>query len=302
MVKILFKDIEQFLDNEDIVLGNKKFIISNIQTSDNINNESLDWINTLKKNKEEYLFNSKAHVIICEKEIDTSKVDLNKKCIIKVDNPKLLFIKIVDKFFTKKNIPEIHKTAIIHPEAEISKTCYIGPNSYIGKCIIGENTVIHGNNFIYDNTKIGNEVIIHAGTVIGSDGFGYQREKNGEFIKFPHLCGVIIGNNVEIGSNTSIDRGTLGNTIIEDGCKIDNLVHIAHNVKICKNTAVIAHTIIGGSVIIGKNTWIAPNSTIRDQITIGENVVIGMGAVVTKNVPDNETWIGSPAKLINRNK
>jgi len=132
--------------------------------------------------------------------------------------------------------------------------------------------------------------------VIGADGFGYQRNDKGEFEKFPHIGGVVIKDNVEIGSNTSIDRGALGNTIIEEGAKIDNLVHIAHNVKVGKHSAVIANSMIGGSTIIGDYSWVAPSVCMRDQISTGNNVTIGLGAVVLKSIPEGETWTGSPAK------
>ena len=110
-------------------------------------------------------------------------------------------------------------------------------------------------------------------------------------------CGrVIIEDDVEIGTNTSIDRGTLGNTLIKTGVKIDNLVHIAHNVTIGKHTMIIANSLIGGSTIIGDHCWIAPSATIRDAVNVGDNVTIGMGAVVTKDIPSGEIWAGSPAR------
>jgi len=215
-----------------------------------------------------------------------------------VKNPKLTFIRIVSHFFKSNDFTGIHPSAVIHPSAMIPESSYIGPNTYIGKCIIGENTIIHGNCYLYDNTQVGNNVTIHAGTVIGAEGFGYQRNEQGEFEKFPHIGGVIIGDNVDIGSNTSIDRGALGNTIIGEGAKIDNLVHIAHNVKVGKHSAVISHAMIGGSTIIGDYSWVAPNAALKDQIAIGQNVTVGMGAVVMKNIPNGETWTGSPAKNI----
>jgi len=113
--------------------------------------------------------------------------------------------------------------------------------------------------------------------------------------------GVIIEDNVDIGANTCIDRGTLGHTYIKEGAKIDNLVHIAHNVIIGRNTTVIANAMIGGSTIIGDNVWIAPSSTLRDGITIGNSSTVGLAALVTKTIPENEVWAGFPAKLIRVN-
>ena len=133
-------------------------------------------------------------------------------------------------------------------------------------------------------------------TTIGGTGFGYEKNTDGEFELFPHIGGVRIEKNVDIGANTCIDRGTLGNTIIGAGSKIDNLVHIAHNVKIGRNCAIIAHSMIGGSTVINDNCWVAPSACVRDGISIGSNSIIGLGSVVVKPIPDNEVWAGNPAR------
>lgn len=299
MRNIIVKEILSLLEPNDQVLGDTTHYFNNVQPSETVNENSLDWINEFKKDKLEYLLKSKAKVIICDSTLEISDDILLEKCIIKVQNPKLCFLRIVDAFFTEETAYQIHSTAITHPKAVISSKCSIGPFSFIGKCEIQEGTIIYGHCYIYDNVFIGKNVIIHAGAVIGSDGFGYQRNKQGVFEKFPHIGGVIIKDNVEIGSNTSIDRGTLGNTILEEGVKVDNLVHIAHNVKVGKHSAIIANTMIGGSTTIGDYSWVAPSVSLRDQINIGMNVTVGMGAVVTKDIPDNETWTGTPAIPLN---
>ncbi|MFA6455573.1 MAG: UDP-3-O-(3-hydroxymyristoyl)glucosamine N-acyltransferase, partial [Bacteroidota bacterium] len=153
-----------------------------------------------------------------------------------------------------------------------------------------------GQCYIYDNVRIGKNVIIQAGAVIGGDGYGYSRNDKGEFEKFPHVGAVLIEDDVEIGANTCVDRGTLGNTIIREGAKIDNLVHIAHNVTVGKHAAVIAQSMIGGSTVIGDYGWIAPSASLMNGIKIGSKVTVGLGAVVTKNIPDGETWAGVPAQ------
>lgn len=132
--------------------------------------------------------------------------------------------------------------------------------------------------------------------MIGADGFGYQRNESGELEKFPHLGGVVIEDNVEIGSNTCIDRGTLGDTIIREGSKIDNLVHIAHNVIVGRHAIVIAHSMVGGSVRIGDYAWVSPSACLRDVISIGDRSTVGLGAVVVKDVPDGGTVMGTPAR------
>jgi len=142
--------------------------------------------------------------------------------------------------------------------------------------------------------------MIHAGAVIGSDGFGYTRNEEGLVEKFPHMGGVVIEDDVEIGANTCIDRGALGNTFIGRSVKIDNLVHIAHNVVIEENSFIIANAMIAGSVQIGKNAWIAPSASVLQQLKIGDNALVGVGSVIRENVPANETWAGVPARKIEK--
>ena len=145
---------------------------------------------------------------------------------------------------------------------------------------------------------IGNNCDIKPSAVLGNDGFGFEPDENGDLIFFPHFGNVIVGDNVRIGSHVCIDRGNMDDTIINSGVKIDNLVHIAHNVNIGQNTLVVAGSIICGSVKIGKNCFIGANSTIKQKIKIGNNVTIGAGAVVLTNIPDNEIWVGNPAKFL----
>ena len=256
------------------------------------------WVSPTRKDKQILLDNTKAEIIICDNSLNFSETILREKCCIVVENPKLVFLRIVETFFTTKIEFSIHPTAIINQKATISENVYIGPNSYIGKCTIGNNTIIHGNCYLYDNITIGNNVVINAGTIIGADGFGYSKNNEGVYEKFPHIGGVVIEDNVEIGANTCVDKGTLGNTLIKKGAKIDNLVHIAHNVIIGENSFVIALSMIGGSTVIGDNVWVAPASSLRDGLVIGDNTVIGMGANITKSIPGNEVWIGNPGQKI----
>ncbi len=298
--KYFARDIKEYLVNGEEIIGSNSdsMWFTNVAASKYVNHESLDWVNPSNSQKQ-YLFEiSKAKIIIVDDSIAIDKAQLANRCIIVSNDPKFTFATIVNNIKMQKYFGKIHKMSSISPDASIHESVYIGPNTNIGKVKIGKNSVIHGNCTIYDNVQIGNNVTINAGTVIGSEGFGYVKNEQNENIKFPHLAGVLIGNDVEIGSNTSIDRGSLSDTIIEDGVKIDNLVHIAHNVKIRRDSVVIANSMIGGSTIIGFNTWIAPSVSILEQLQIGNNVVVGVGAVVTKNIPDGETWAGSPAKPI----
>lgn len=294
-----FEDLNDFLPKGYQVLGDTNLVLfNNVSSVENVDTNSLDWINENKAQKEDILRNTPAKVIICGMDVEVPIEVLISKCVIKVNDPKLIFSRIVHGLFSKKSTPEIHPTAFISNSAIIGNNVSIGPFSYIGNCTIGDNSIIGSNCSIKDEVKIGKNVFVDSGTVIGSEGFGYIKNEFDEFEKFPHISGVIIEDNVEIGSNSSIDRGALKPTVISSGVKIDNLVHIAHNVFIGKNSAVIANSMIAGSTIIGENCWIAPSSSILEHLKIGNNVTVGVGAVVTKNIPDNEVWTGSPARPI----
>jgi len=146
-----------------------------------------------------------------------------------------------------------------------------------------------------DMVRVGSCFKVGTNTVIGGEGFGFAKDGD-KWIRMPHIGRVIIGDNVEIGSNCTIDRGCLDNTIIGNGVKIDNMCHIAHSCKIGDNTIITAGVIFSGSVTVGKNVWIAPNSTIKNGITIGDNAFIGIGSNVIKDVPEGATVYGNPAR------
>lgn len=240
---------------------------------------------------------SKASVIFAEKGMNLDGLKLDKKAVVLVDNPREAIVAVLNRCFPiEKPSPAIHKSAIVDKAAKIDKTAYVGAGCVLGRCEIGAKSIIHPNVVINDGVRIGKNVVICPGTVIGFDGFGYGKGPDGELANFPHYGGVVIEDDVEIGSNTSIDRGTLGDTIIRNGAKIDNLCHIAHNVVIGENSMVIAHAMVGGSTEIGDDSWVAPGAILRDGISIGNKSLVGLGAVVTRSVPDGEIVVGNPAK------
>jgi UDP-3-O-[3-hydroxymyristoyl] glucosamine N-acyltransferase len=263
---------------------------------------SLVWISPRKKNSDELLKNTKARVIVCPLTVNLSDELKDEKKIIKVENPKLTFIRIIKKLYSPEIQFGIHPSSVIHPEAIINKNVYIGPFTYIGKATIGEGTIIHGNCYVFDNVKIGKNVSINAGSIIGSEGFGYEINEAGEYEKFVHIGGVVIHDNVDIGANTCVVRGTLANTVIGEGTKIDNLVHIGHNAIIGKHCIITANNMVGGSVKIEDHSWLGPSSSTLNQLTLAKNSYAGLGSVITKNLPSNEVWAGNPARPVDELK
>jgi len=220
------------------------------------------------------------------------------------------------QYFAPLNKPDsgIHPTAFVHENAKVSENSVIGPNaiieegavvsdgawisggSYVGvNAEIGKNTVINSNASILHRCKIGDDCIIHAGAVIGSDGFGFT-PVNGRHMKVPQIGNVIVENDVEIGANVTIDRATMGSTIVGSGSRIDNLVHIAHNVVIGKNCIIVAQVGISGSTILEDNVTLAGQVGTVGHVTVGKGTTVAARGVVTNDVPANSFVSGFPIK------
>ena len=254
---------------------------------------------TTVRNPQGLLERTRASLLIIDRSISFDEKALTRQgvqAVVLRDNARLDFMRVVERFFARAHSHGIHPSAVVSPAAKIGPDVYIGPLCVIGDAEIGAECVIHSGVHIYDGVRIGCNVTIHSGCVIGADGFGFEHNETGELEKFPHVGGVVIEDNVEIGSNTSIDRGTLGDTIIHEGAKINNLVHIAHNVVVGRHAAVNAHASVSGSTRIGDYAWVAPCVCLRDRIQIGDHATVGMGAVVTKDVAAGVTVLGSPAR------
>lgn len=260
---------------------------------------------------EKFLNTTNASAVIVGKEYDVPITQLI------CEEPYVAFAKVLS-ILIKKPLPEpkISETATIDETATIGNNVYIGDHVSIGKncrignnvkiypgvvignhCEIGDNSIIFANVTIYHDIKIGKNVRIHSGTVIGSDGFGYAfSKKEMKIYKVPQVGRVIIGNDVEIGANTTIDRGTIGDTIIGDGTKIDNLVQIAHNDKIGKNCFIVSQVGISGSTEIGDNVTLAGQVGVAGHIKIGSNITVGAKSGVTKSITKPGIYAGFPVK------
>jgi UDP-3-O-[3-hydroxymyristoyl] glucosamine N-acyltransferase len=234
--------------------------------------------------------------------------------VIKSANPQLSFIQAVEYFYQPyRPEPGIHSQAYVSPTAKVGKDVSIGAFAFIGDEVeignrtvifpfvamyprtrVGRDCIIHSHVSIREETFIGNRVIIHNGVVIGSDGFGYIQDSRKTHVKIPQKGIVVIQDNVEIGANTTIDRASLGKTIIHKGTKIDNLVQIAHNVEIGSDVILAAQTGIAGSSKIGKKVIAGGQVGIADHVEIGNNVIMAAKSGVTKSIPANSTVAGIP--------
>lgn len=291
---IAAKEIIDFLNGEILGISGSSadVYIEHLRPLECVDEKTLDWIGAARADKQTIAAASRARAILCDPEVKP----VDGKLLIYVKDPKITIAKITSRFFVKKLQPGIHPSATIHPTAIIPSTCYIGPNCTLGECVLGDNCILYGNIYIEDHVSIGNNVSIQPGVVIGNEGHNFLRDEKNECVNFPHIGGVVIGDNVEIGGNSFISRGVLSNTTIGQGTKIAQLVYIGANVKIGKHCAIRPNVMISGSVSLNDYTIIAPSSTIRDQAVIGSTVTIGMGSVVTKDIPDGEVWFGNPAR------
>ena len=263
---------------------------------------------------EHYIYTTGSSVVLVNKTfVPAGKINAT---LIKVDNAYEAFaslLRLVDQARPRKT--GIHPAAIIENSAKIGSDVYIGPYAYIGEnCIVGDGCSVYPNVYLGDNTRLGKNCtlnpgvtiyhdcvigegcIIHAGSVIGSDGFGFAPQSDNEYMKIPQLGNVILEDLVEIGANVTIDRATMGSTIIHKGVKLDNLIQIGHNVEVGENTVMAAQTGISGSTKIGRNCMFGGQAGLAGHLKIANGSKIGAQAGLLGDVKEENTVIiGSPA-------
>lgn len=301
MRRIQISEILEYLESEGIKFkfyGNKRDFIRRISNLNCIEDESICWIKNERYLSKEIQDSIRGHNNLLV--ITSFKVgDANT---IIVDSPKDVFFPIINYYFPTSFKHCISEDAVVLTD-KIGNNVHIGSGCNIGKDVeIGSNTIIHPNVVVECPCRIGRDCEIYSGVAIGTDGFGYYVDEEGVPHKETHYGGVKIGNSVEIGANTCIDRGLLSDTIIEDNVKIDNLVHIAHNVHISESSMIIAGAIVCGSTELGERCYVAPGGIIKNQLKIGVNAFVGLGAVVTQSVESDTVVAGVPAKKIRKVK
>lgn len=291
------------------VIGRQDAHVSNVATIEEANDASLCFISNKKYTK--FLATTKAAIVIVGKDINTIP---EGKTVVQCDHPYVAFCTmLITHFDYTKPQKDIHPRAVVSETAKIGKNVHLGANCFIGdNVVIGDNSKIHANTCIYENsivginttiypnvsiyydTHIGSNCIIHSGTTIGSDGFGHAPMPDGTYTKIPQIGNVVIGDAVEIGANCAIDRANMGSTIIADGCRLDNLIQIAHGVKIGKHTVIAGQSGIAGSTEVGEHVVIAAQVGIVGHIKIGSKSLIGAQSGVTKGIKEGEKVTDSP--------
>jgi len=291
--------------------GDPELIVYNIAKIEEAKKDSVTFLSNKKYTP--LVYKTNAAILIVDRDFKAEKKIT--PLLIRVDDAYIGFVKLLHLFNSSNKI-----TVGVSDLSQISKTSNISKDVFIGAfttisagSVISEKVQIHENVFIGENVKIGNNSIVYQGVkilkdtvigenciinsnaVIGSDGFGFAPDKSGVYIKIPQIGNVIIKNSVSVGASTTIDRATLGSTIINEGVKLDNQIQIAHNVVIGKNTVIAAQCGIAGSSIIGENCQIGGQAGVSGHLKIGDNVIILGKSAVTNNIKSNTTVKGSPA-------
>ena len=296
---------------EGDIVGNPDVEVSKLAKIEEGTKGSLTFLANPKYTQ--FIYDTKASVAIVNK--DFSPESSIETTLIKVDDAYKAFSKLLEYYNqVKMNKSGIEQPSFISESANYGSNLYLGafsylgdnvkigenvkiyPNCYIGDNVqIGDNVVLFSGAKIYSETVIGNHCVVNSGAIIGADGFGFAPNENGEYSKVPQTGNVILEDHVDIGAGTTIDRATLGSTVIRRGVKLDNQIQIAHNVEIGKNTVIAAQTGIAGSTKIGENCQIGGQVGIVGHISIGNNVKIQAQSGIGRNVKDNEVLQGSPA-------
>lgn len=294
-----------------VVLGNPNVVITGLAKIEEAKKDDLTFL--YLPAYEHFLSTTNASAILIKPNFKKIREDIT---YIEVKDPNIALQKIVKTFFTPKiEVSGIDESSLIDPSVKLGSNVTVGKNvvisagSIIGdnsiilhntvlmeRVTVGSNTILYPNITVRENCSIGNNVIIHSNTCVGSDGFGYIKNEDGEYDKVPQIGNVVIEDDVEIGSNVSIDRAMLGSTVIKQGAKIDNLVQIAHNVVVGQNSVIVSQSGVAGSTVIGRDCVIAAQVGIVGHIDIGDNVTITARAGVSKSLAKGGTYRGAPAQ------
>lgn len=301
--KFNVKDIDKISNYENMDIK-YDFYIDGVSSSSKPKSKCLMFSKQLTEESKSVFKDVKDSIIIISKDCSTDvEVIKENNLVIYVDNPRreyaIILTFILQFSLIKLGYKTLENNIVLGKNTIIGKNVSIEPGVFIDNNVeIGNNCVIMSGARIKQYVKIGNNAVIRENCVIGGEGYGVERDDDGFTVRIPHLGGVIIGDNVEIGALTAVAAGTIEPTIIDDYVKVDNLVHIAHNCKIGRGSMIIACSEISGSTEIGENVWVAPNACVINKVKIGSNSTVGMGSVVIKDVKEGTVVTGNPAEPI----
>jgi UDP-3-O-[3-hydroxymyristoyl] glucosamine N-acyltransferase len=304
------QEINELLGGE--IMGNTSHKITAPEQLESASETEISFIGN--KKYEKFWQDSKACVAVVNQDIAIEPGD--NRAFIKVKNADLAMSQVLDLFAPPPPVfkTDIHPTAVIEESVKIGAGSRIGANCYLGpNVVIGENVTIYPNVTILDESTVGNHTtiwsgsvirerchigahcILHPNSTIGADGFGFRPCAERGLVKIPQIGNVIIGNGVEIGANSCVDRGKFSSTIVGDGCKIDNLVQIGHNSKLGRFCIMAGNSGLAGSVTLGNGVIIGGSASIKDHTTIGDRAIVGAGSGVANDIEAGKTVLGYPA-------
>lgn len=299
------------------IIGNPQVKVSKLSKIEEGEPQSISFLANMAY--EQYLYTTDASIVIINRDLKLQKPVKDTCTLIKVENAYECFAKLLETYQQMRNEKTgIEQPSFISETAKLGENCYVGAFTYIGENVtIGNNVKIYPNTYVGDNTTIGDNTILfsgvklmeetvvgkncifHAGVVIGSDGFGFVPDENNVYSKVPQIGNVVIEDDVEIGGNTVIDRATMGSTVIKKGVKLDNLVHIAHNVVIGENSVIAGQAGIAGSAKIGKNCMMGGQVGVAGHLTVADGTKIAAQSGIGANIKVEGTVVqGSPAFYI----
>lgn len=296
-------DILSNLGCEYQIRGNSDNFATNFSPLFEAKKDSVCWMRARGAEAIKIIDASPFNILICSK-MDIPDQQLGNKTLIFVENPHLAYLRLLRNMFAHRQRaePGIHPSAIVSPRATIGANPSIGPFVNVGACIIGDNCIIKSHAVIHDGALIGANVLISEHCNIGGEGFGYIRNERNELENMLHIGSVVLEDDVAIFPYTNVDRSTLGETRVGRGTKIDHYCHIGHNSRVGSGNIITPNVTLLGGAQIGNECMVGSGSALRDGVRVGNNVTIGMSSVVTKNIPDNEVWVGSPARPIDEFK
>ena len=310
MKSYTIQEINEILKGE--IIGNTTQKITAPEQLEMANISEISFIGN--KKYEKLWSSSKASTAVVNEDISIEPGE--NRAFIKVKNADLAMSQVLELFAPPAPIfaVDIHPTAVIDDSVTICNGvrvgagCYIGPKVIIGdnvtiypnvtildECTIGKNTTIWPGTVIRERCHIGDDCILHPNVTIGADGFGFRPDPARGLVKIPQIGNVIIGNSVEIGANSCVDRGKFSSTILGDGCKIDNIVQIGHNCNLGKYCIIAGQSGLAGSVTLGNGVIIGGSASVKDHVTVGDGAVVGGGSGVTGDIPAGKTVLGYPA-------